>query len=87
MEGLTYGIVFLANRPVSGCKIDPSKRNVSLSAGDSLLPVHLGSTDIDERKPSSKLVTPQRQNMRSSSLRDQGSKLTLVKHTTGIPGD
>lgn len=87
MEGLIYGIIFLANRPVSGCKIYPSKRNVDLCAGESLLPVHLESTNTDERKPSSKLVTPQRLNMNNSSLRVQGSKIILVQNTTGIPGD
>lgn len=87
MEVLIYGIVFLANRLVGGCKIYPSKRNVDLNAGESFLPVHLGSTDTDKRKPSSKLVTPQRLNICNRSLKDRGSILILAKHTTGIPGD
>lgn len=58
MEVLIYGIVFPANRPVSGCKIYPSKGNVDLTAGESLLPVHVGYTNIDKKKPLSKLVTP-----------------------------
>lgn len=87
MEVLIYGIVFLANRPVGGCKIYPSKRNVDLNAEESFLPVPLGSTDTDKRKPSSKLATLQRLNICNRSLKDQGSKLILAEHTIGIPGD
>lgn len=34
LEVLIYGIIFLANRQVNGCKIYPSKENATLTAGN-----------------------------------------------------